>query len=170
MAIDKAVDSQVLDGYFSEIAKAIRAKNGGTAQYTPSAMATAIRFLKTGVEVYQRVGTVTVTKDTSSGWHKGTIDLGFPPDAMALYVSETDVNSNSWLNQAACLFTLKADGCTYFYSEERSCLYLVFFSRYGNQVNLYVGAPTSMNADTYQPAGNQDLGSITFRYMAYQFT
>lgn len=42
MAIDRAVDSAVLDGYFSDIAGAIRNKNGSSDTYTPAQMAAAI--------------------------------------------------------------------------------------------------------------------------------
>lgn len=42
MAIDKAVDSALLDGYFSDIAGAIRGKNGSSDRYTPAQMAAAI--------------------------------------------------------------------------------------------------------------------------------
>ena len=58
MAIDKAVDSTVLDGMFTDIANAIREKNGETAQYTPGEMPAAIAGLPTGL---------TVTRGTVSG-------------------------------------------------------------------------------------------------------
>lgn len=45
MAIDKVVDSTVLDGYFTDIADAIRFKNGAAAQYTPAQMPSAIKAI-----------------------------------------------------------------------------------------------------------------------------
>ena len=48
MAIDKAVDSSVLDGYFSDIADAIRDKDGTQNTYTPAQMPTAIENIPTG--------------------------------------------------------------------------------------------------------------------------
>lgn len=45
MAIDKAVDSAVLDRYFSGIAGAIRNKNGSSDTYTPAQMAAAINAI-----------------------------------------------------------------------------------------------------------------------------
>jgi len=48
MAIDKAVDSSVLDGYFDDIADAIRAKNGNASTYTPAQMPAAIAAIPTG--------------------------------------------------------------------------------------------------------------------------
>lgn len=48
MAIDKAVDSTVLDGYFSDIADAIRDKDGTQNTYTPAQMPTAIENIPTG--------------------------------------------------------------------------------------------------------------------------
>lgn len=48
MAIDKAVDSTVLDGYFEDIADAIREKDGTQNTYTPAQMPTAIENLPSG--------------------------------------------------------------------------------------------------------------------------
>lgn len=48
MAIDKAVDSSILDGYFEDIADAIREKTGGSDTYTPAQMSTAIENLPSG--------------------------------------------------------------------------------------------------------------------------
>lgn len=48
MAIDKAVDSTVLDGYFDDIADAIRAKDGSQTTYTPAQMPTAIANIPSG--------------------------------------------------------------------------------------------------------------------------
>lgn len=57
MAIDKAVDSAVLDSQFTDIANAIREKNGETVQYTPSEMAAAIASISSGMKTTR--GTVT---------------------------------------------------------------------------------------------------------------
>lgn len=57
MAIDKAVDSTVLDGMFTDIANAIREKNGETVQYTPSEMPAAIASISSGMKTTR--GTVT---------------------------------------------------------------------------------------------------------------
>lgn len=48
MAIDKAVDSTILDGYFTGIANAIRAKAGTSGTMTPSQMPTEIANIPTG--------------------------------------------------------------------------------------------------------------------------
>lgn len=48
MAIDKAVDSAVLDGYFSAIASAIRDKDGTANTYTPAQMPQAIEDIPSG--------------------------------------------------------------------------------------------------------------------------
>ena len=68
MAIDKTVDSGVLDGLFTDIADAIRGKNGETAQYTPSEMPAAIAGIPAGVTLTR--GTVYGTKSLT------TIDTG----------------------------------------------------------------------------------------------
>lgn len=59
MAIDKGVDSTVLDGLFTDIANAIREKSGETAQYTPSEMPAAIAGISAGSAVTR--GTVNGT-------------------------------------------------------------------------------------------------------------
>ena len=51
MAIDKAVDSSVLDASFTAIANAIRAKNGLADTYTPGEMADAIAAIDTEAQV-----------------------------------------------------------------------------------------------------------------------
>ena len=48
MAVDKLVDSTQLDGYFSDIADAIRGKNGSSDTYTPSQMPQAITDIPSG--------------------------------------------------------------------------------------------------------------------------
>lgn len=48
MAYDKVVDSTVLDGYFSDIADAIRDKDGTQNSYTPAQMPQAIEDIPTG--------------------------------------------------------------------------------------------------------------------------
>ena len=48
MAVDKLVDSTVLDGYFSDIATAIRGKNGSSDAYTPAQMPQAITDIPSG--------------------------------------------------------------------------------------------------------------------------
>lgn len=71
MAIDKAVDSGVLDGYFTGIANAIRGKNGSSDNYTPAQMPQAITDIPSGGTDYlgQRlVDTLTsYTNDTLTG-------------------------------------------------------------------------------------------------------
>lgn len=48
MAYDKVVDSAVLDGYFSDIADAIRSKDGTQNTYTPAQMPQAIEDIPSG--------------------------------------------------------------------------------------------------------------------------
>lgn len=70
MAKDKAVDSAVLDGYFSDIANAIRGKNGESGTYTPAQMPAKITAIPSGGgdNLPARVdGTCTsVTNDTAT--------------------------------------------------------------------------------------------------------
>ena len=48
MAVDKLVDSAQLDGYFTNIASAIRSKAGASSTYTPSEMPQAIEDIPSG--------------------------------------------------------------------------------------------------------------------------
>lgn len=48
MAVDKLVDSSQLDGYFTNIASAIRSKAGVSSTYTPSEMPQAIEDIPSG--------------------------------------------------------------------------------------------------------------------------
>ena len=48
MAVDKLVDSAQLDGYFTNIASAIRSKAGVSSTYTPSEMPQAIEDIPSG--------------------------------------------------------------------------------------------------------------------------
>lgn len=48
MAVDKLVDSAQLDGYFTNIASAIRSKAGVSSTYTPSEMPQAIQDIPSG--------------------------------------------------------------------------------------------------------------------------
>ena len=81
MAIDKGVDSEALDGLFTDIANAIRGKNGETAQYTPSEMPAAIAGLSTGMTVTR--GTVNGTgarQYVNTGLNTVTYFFIFPAD------------------------------------------------------------------------------------------
>ena len=48
MAVDKLVDSAQLDGYFTNIASAIRSKAGVSSTYTPAEMPQAIEDIPSG--------------------------------------------------------------------------------------------------------------------------
>ena len=66
MSIDKGVDSSVLDGYFSDIADAIRGKNGSQSTYTPSQMPTAISNIPTGGNLQDKTKSYTPTESAQS--------------------------------------------------------------------------------------------------------
>lgn len=70
MAIDKSVDSAVLDGYFSDIADAIREK-GGSGTFTPAQMPQAIEDLPGG-------GADPELMALQAGTASGDIDITLP--------------------------------------------------------------------------------------------
>ena len=71
MAFDKVVDSTELNGYFTNIANAIRTKNGTTNSYTPTQMPNAILAIQTGTSL------LAVLNPSGSGPSAGfgTLDL-----------------------------------------------------------------------------------------------
>jgi hypothetical protein len=93
MSIDKGVDSSVLDGYFSDIADAIRGKNGSQSTYTPSQMPSAITNIPTG-GTYQ---TITKTYTPSTSQQTETITAGSGYDA----IEEVDITVNAMASGTA---------------------------------------------------------------------
>lgn len=75
MAVDKLVDSAQLDGYFTNIASAIRSKAGVSSTYTPSEMPQAILDIPSGGGASNFVtGTFTTA---SSGSTVGSISVPY---------------------------------------------------------------------------------------------
>ena len=64
MAYDKVVDSSILNGYFSDIADAIRGKLGTQETYTPAQMADAIESIPTSAVLTSIAVTKAPTKTT----------------------------------------------------------------------------------------------------------
>ena len=79
MAIDKAVDSGVLDGYFTDIADAIRGKNGSSGTYTPTQMATAISALPSAPVLITKSitdnGTYNASSDSADGYSQVVVNV-----------------------------------------------------------------------------------------------
>ena len=69
MAYDKVVDSTVLDGYFSDIADAIRSKDGTQNTYTPAQMPQAIEDIPSGGGIPQ------VLLDLMAGTASGSVTI-----------------------------------------------------------------------------------------------
>lgn len=82
--IDKAVDSNILDGYFEDIADAIRAKAGTSDTYTPAEMPQAIEDIPSGG------GTPQDLLDIMSGTASGDIDITLPEYAYAVTIAIGD--------------------------------------------------------------------------------
>lgn len=76
MAYDKVVDSAVLDGYFDDIADAIRAKTGDSATMTPADMPGEIASIQSGMDPNFEA--------LISGTASGEIDIRLPEYAYAL--------------------------------------------------------------------------------------
>lgn len=66
MAIDKAVDSAVLDSTLTAIADAIREKGGTTDPIAFDAMAAAVAAIEAGGGLKMETGTVTFAEDTTN--------------------------------------------------------------------------------------------------------
>lgn len=79
MAYDKVVDSSVLDGYFGDIADAIRAKTGDTATMTPADMPVEIADIQSGMDP--------AFEALISGMASGDIDVTFPEYTQALTIA-----------------------------------------------------------------------------------
>lgn len=85
MAIDKAVDSVALESDLTSVADAIRAKSGISDSLSfPTGMVSAINSISAGVTVQTASGSFTTTTKGV-----GTINCGFQPDLIVLYVSTT---------------------------------------------------------------------------------
>lgn len=93
MSVDKGVDSTVLDGYFSDIADAIRGKNGSQSTYTPSQMPSAITNIPTG-GTYQ---TISKTYTPTTSQQTETITAGSGYDA----IEEVDITVNAMTSGTA---------------------------------------------------------------------
>lgn len=83
MALDKAVDSNVLDAGLTSVADAIRTKGGTTADLAfPDGFVSAVNAISTGVNVQKASGRV-----TTSTKGLATINCGFKPDLVVFFVS-----------------------------------------------------------------------------------
>lgn len=104
MAIDKAVDSAVLDAKFTAIADAIREKRGTSGTYSATEMPAAIRAIETN-KVQSKSGTFTFPT-SENGYSEATINCGFIPDVLAIYLAgDTYTNGATYQNVAVAAFS-----------------------------------------------------------------
>ena len=95
MALDKVVDSAVLDAQLTSIADAIRSKGGTTDQLTLAGMVDAINAIQTGGGGIQSVsGEYSIAEDVAS-FNIDISDIGFVPDLVVVYLDETGVEYTS---------------------------------------------------------------------------
>lgn len=89
MALDKVVDSAVLDAQLTSIADAIRSKGGTTDQLTLAGMVDAINAIQTGSGGIQSAsGEYSIAEDVAD-LNIDISDIGFVPDLVAVYLDET---------------------------------------------------------------------------------
>ena len=95
MALDKVVDSVVLDAQLTSIADAIRSKGGTTDQLTLAGMVDAINAIQTGSGGIQSAsGEYSIAEDVAS-LNIDISDIGFVPDIVAVYLDETGMEYTS---------------------------------------------------------------------------
>ncbi len=158
MALDKAVDSAVLDAGLKRVADAIRAKGGMTDNLVfPDGMESAVNAIDKGVKVQTASGSVTTT---SAG--KATMDIGFKPDLLVLKVGtisgyECNLNlalTEKWTTSKAC--------CVSWYGDE----YM-----YEASVDSVGATSTSVYVTGYDSSWNNGAASkITFQWKAVKYT
>lgn len=95
MALDKVVDSAVLDAQLTSIADAIRSKGGTTDQLTLAGMVDAINAIQTGSGGIQSAsGEYSIAEDVKS-LNIDISDIGFVPDLVVVYLDETGMEYTS---------------------------------------------------------------------------
>ena len=95
MALDKVVDSVVLDAQLTSIADAIRSKGGTTDQLTLAGMVDAINAIQTGSGGIQSAsGEYSIAEDVAS-LSIDISDIGFVPDLVVAYLDETGMEYTS---------------------------------------------------------------------------
>lgn len=119
MAVDKLVDSSQLDGYFSNIASAIRAKAGTVSTYTPAEMPQAIEGIPSGG------GELTLKskslKPTSKTEFIAT-DIESEPKLFFLYLSQDQTTASS---MPTYLLAVDSIGKNCLYIKQNSSQYTV---------------------------------------------
>ena len=131
MAYDKVVDSAVLDGYFSDIADAIRDK-GGSGTYTPAEMPQAIEDLPAGSPNFEAL---------ISGTASGEISIKLPEYAYAMTIAFGDNQSYIRRNNYG-VTGLTIEGVQYWGNPDNSVAGHGGFFSAGNARNLqYIRLP-----------------------------
>lgn len=103
MALDKVVDSAVLDAQLTSIADAIRSKGGTTDQLTLAGMVAAINAIQTGSGGIQSAsGEYSIAEDVA-GLNIDISDIGFVPDLVVVYLDETGMEYTSTPTKIWCL-------------------------------------------------------------------
>lgn len=95
MALDKVVDSAVLDAGMTSVANAIRAKGGTTEPLAwPDGFKAAIEAISGGGGIQSANGEYSITEDVAS-LNIDISDIGFVPDLVVVYLDETGMEYTS---------------------------------------------------------------------------
>ncbi len=158
MALDKAVDSNVLDAGLTSVADAIRTKGGTTADLAfPDEFVSAVNAISTGVTVKTASGSA---KTSSKGLL--TLNIGFKPDLIVLKVGTLngyEFNLNLALTEK---WTSSKAGCTSWNGDE------YMYEAYVNSIGT---TSTSLYVYGYDSSWNSGAASnITFNWKAVKYT
>ena len=165
MAIDKAVDSTVLDGYFEDIADAIREKDGTQNTYTPAQMPTAIENIPSG----------------GGGTPTNLIELNKMLSDFGDYLDALVDNYTAYTNEPITIYTPDAESTSFMIQKRSNGKYRVVWSNYAFYLCL-VSNSTQSFANNYM--GNSyykisqplvlnvsaGTGSIVKAYYSPEFT
>lgn len=95
MALDKVVDSAVLDAEMTSVANAIRAKTGNAAMLAwPDGFEMAIAGITGGGGIQSASGEYSIAEDVAN-LDIDISDIGFVPDLVAVYLDETGMEYTS---------------------------------------------------------------------------
>ena len=95
MALDKVVDSAVLDAEMTSVANAIRAQTGNTDMLAwPNGFLTAIAGITGSGGIQSASGEYSIAEDVTA-LNIDISDIGFVPDLVAVYLDETGMEYTS---------------------------------------------------------------------------
>lgn len=180
MAVDKLVDSTLLDGYFEDIADAIRGKNGSSDTYTPAQMPQAITDIPSGGG-----GGPVEEKDVNFIDYDGTIVYSYTADEF-LELTEMPANplhdgltAQGWnwtLSEAKTYVQtcgILVVGQNYITDDEKTRVYITLGD---NQLDIQLGIGLNGSAtidwgdNTTQTIQGSNVSTVIYTSHSYSYT